>query len=242
MMDEIERTRNFFNKEKRNGRNSDSPVQQFVYRVTCACIPRMDSATHALDVGCNGGRYTTYLARHFARVWGIDHAELSLKTADQAPNIEYLCLDVERDGLRLCELLPRMDLVIAIGLFEMLRYPANLASSLYGVIRPGGQVFLMIPNRASFNYVVLRTMMWIGRKFLGKNWFIYNNGITPELLKTYVKDAGFEIRREGMIVGIPVYLLDRLPYPAQSLLIRMDSLFKAVCGGGYYWISGVRTA
>jgi 2-polyprenyl-3-methyl-5-hydroxy-6-metoxy-1,4-benzoquinol methylase len=236
-MDKIEKTKSFFNKGKREGRDVISPTQEFVFRLTCESIPRTEATTYAMDVGCNRGRYTRYLSRRFTKVWGIDYAEITLQFAEKADNIEYVCLDVEKNGARLCELFPRMDLVTTISVFEMVQRPSDLAHNLFEVVRPGGRVFVLIPNRFSLNYAILRAILWAGRTFLRRSWYIYNNGITPRLLKKYLQEAEFEIAQEGMIIGLPVYLLERLPYAVQSFFLGMDFLFKPIFRGGYYWVS-----
>jgi 2-polyprenyl-3-methyl-5-hydroxy-6-metoxy-1,4-benzoquinol methylase len=238
-MDRIERTKSFFNKRSKPTaeRERASPVQEYVYKEICNAIPGTSRLEHALDVGCHWGRYTKWLALSYRKVWGVDYSELAVQSAQGAENIEYVCLDVDLEGERLCEVFPRMDLVTAVSVFEMVRRPDQLAANLYRVIRPGGKIFVVIPNRLSLNYFVIRLILWIGDSFFRKGWYIWNNRITPQRLKAYLQASGFEIDQEGMIVGVPVYLVDRLPHLTQSFFIGMDSIFKAVCRGGYYCIS-----
>jgi 2-polyprenyl-3-methyl-5-hydroxy-6-metoxy-1,4-benzoquinol methylase len=237
-MDHIERTKRFFNKSsKPNGEKAwESPVQEYVFKEICGAIPETSGLEHALDVGSHWGRYTKWLALRYRKVWGVDYSELAVQSAQRAANIEYLCLDVDLEGERLSEIFPPMDLVTAISVFEMVRRPDQLAANLYRAIGPGGKIFVVIPNRFSLNYFVIRSILWAGNVLFRKEWYVWNNGITPQRLKAYLQASGFEIGQEGMIIGVPAYLVDRLPYRAQSLFIRMDSIFKALCRGGYYWI------
>src|SRR5258706_11708726 len=145
--DEIGRTKDFFNRRQTGKHGPISPVQRYIYELTCARIPKTQHRTFALDLGCHRGRYTKYLANTFGKVWGVDFAEEALKTAERADNIEYICLDVETGRSKLRNTVPLLDLVIGIAIFEMVRRPDELASTLHDLVRPGGKIFLLIPNR-----------------------------------------------------------------------------------------------
>jgi 2-polyprenyl-3-methyl-5-hydroxy-6-metoxy-1,4-benzoquinol methylase len=240
-MDEIAKTRGFFNRKRAINKIS-SPLQTYVYEKTRDAIPRLGRDFDALDIGCHWGRYTKFLASTCRMVWGVDYSEVALESAEKSKNINYVCLDVDVNGEGLHKIIPRVDLIIAICIFEMLRHPDLLVAHLYGMIKPGGKLFVVIPNRYSLNYLSLRSGLWFFKNILKKGPYIWNNGITKNKLKSYLLKSGFEIEEEKMIIGIPVYLIDRLPMGIQLAFIKLDPLFKFCFGGGYYCVIAKRNS
>jgi 2-polyprenyl-3-methyl-5-hydroxy-6-metoxy-1,4-benzoquinol methylase len=234
-MDQIERTKQFFNKPlPGTPRKIASPVDVHVFESICKLLPRGSDQEFAVDLGCHWGRYTKRLAESYGRVVGIDFAAEAIATAAAGPNIRYLALDLERDGLALER---KVDFFLAVGLFEMLKTPGLVAEKMGKHSSSGGGALIVMPNKRHLNFIFLRFVLWIARNLLRrKEVYIYHNGITPEQLLRPLLDAGYEFIDGGSIVGMPPSVVARLPGPVQKLLLKRDRLATVVFGGAYHWL------
>src|SRR2546430_2570951 len=122
--DSITRTRRFFDASYPGLRaERPSPIQQFVFERVASLIPRGRRDQVAVDLGCHWGRYTRYLARTYGMVWGIDVATAAVHSAPGNANIRFQVMDLE-DQTAQFVFESRVDLFLAVGLFELLRDPA----------------------------------------------------------------------------------------------------------------------
>jgi 2-polyprenyl-3-methyl-5-hydroxy-6-metoxy-1,4-benzoquinol methylase len=231
----IASTRACFDKDRKLEKQM-SPVQARTYDEIGKLIPRGNASSTAVDLGCHWGRYTVLMARTHGKVIGIDFAARALATAKSADNVSYVRLDLNFEAKKLCQFAP-VDLFVAIGLMELVADPAGLCRCLGRAARPGSQVFALIPNRRSINYVSFRAALWLARTVLGrKNCYLYNNRLTAPALKKHLQAAGFETGQEGNMAGIPIYLAERLPYSWQRLICNLEPAAKQLLGASYHWL------
>ena len=94
-----------------------------------------------LDVGCSSGLLAEKLRERGHYVVGVDASELS---GVRARTDEFYAADLER-GLP-AEVGSGFDVVIAGDVIEHLTDPLRALSQIAGVLRPGGQVLLSVPN------------------------------------------------------------------------------------------------
>jgi 2-polyprenyl-3-methyl-5-hydroxy-6-metoxy-1,4-benzoquinol methylase len=101
-----------------------------------------------LDVGCGYGHTALELARHCRSVEGIDptlplieHAQ-ELARSQGVPNLSFRALGVE--GLTDAG---RFDLVVLDNVLEHLPDQALALSRIADALRPGGVVFMVVPNK-----------------------------------------------------------------------------------------------
>lgn len=101
----------------------------------------------AADLGCGRAPYTYELARHFARVIGVDilpeNIAAARKRATSAPgDVEFECASLESIPMR-------TDSVDAAFLIEVLDHVPSVAACLketLRVLRPGGKCYVSVPN------------------------------------------------------------------------------------------------
>jgi 2-polyprenyl-3-methyl-5-hydroxy-6-metoxy-1,4-benzoquinol methylase len=228
------RTAAFFDKAKPQASGSPSVIGSYVFAETAKLIPKGAPHQTAMDLGCHWGRYTVVLAETFGNVIGVDIAEQALATAEPRPNIRYGKIDLEENTADLMRY-GRVDFLLAICVFEMLRAPERFCQELARIF-PGARLLALIPNRTSINYLTLRTILWLSRHVLKRDRFIYNNGINLGRLKGYLEDAGFRVEAQGGVVGVPLYALERLPEGFQRAAIVVDPLCRSLLGSSYHWV------
>jgi SAM-dependent methyltransferase len=110
-----------------------------------------------LDVGCAYGGFLVAAAEAGAkRVVGIDIDQglldlARLQLADHHTRAEVRQLDITSDGA--ADALGQFDIVLCNDVIEHVADPARCAANLAAVLRPGGRVFLEIPNGSAADFM-----------------------------------------------------------------------------------------
>jgi len=105
------------------------------------------AGARVLDVGCGGGLLAEGLARHGARVTGIDLAPAMIEVAQLHAASEGLNIDYR---LTAADALPGgapFDIVTCMEMLEHVPQPARMVATLAALVRPGGAVFISTVNR-----------------------------------------------------------------------------------------------
>lgn len=231
----LEQTREFFNKSRTGANRSRRPIEKFAFDEITRLIPTGSEEQSVLDLGCHWGRLSTWLAGSYGRVIGVDFAERAILSAERRDNIEYHCLDLNTAADRLAGFGP-VDLIVAVALFEMIENPAALCRQLAKVGKKSCKILMVVPNRASINYLSLRSALWTSRHVLRRKKYIYNNGYSLHELEECFINAGFRVNARGSIVGVPLYLAGLLPPAFQEAFLKLDRLFLKIAGGSYHWL------
>jgi SAM-dependent methyltransferase len=99
-----------------------------------------------LDVGCGYGHTAYELARTCETVVGIEpYAELAqhgIELARDRPNLE-----IRNQGIYELEDVSRFDLIVLDNVFEHLPDQPRALSKLSAALRPGGALYLLMPNK-----------------------------------------------------------------------------------------------
>lgn len=104
-----------------------------------------------LDFGCGAGVMACELARHGYSVMGVDaatgmvEASTNYAKSNDISNIEFKQTDIVGDSLPKNE----FDVVICSSVIEYVKEDEKLASNLVAALKPGGHIFISIPNQRS---------------------------------------------------------------------------------------------
>ena len=109
-----------------------------------------------LDVGCGGGILAEAMARHGARVRGIDLAEQPLKIARlhaqlQDVDVAYASSSAEDWAVQHAA---RYDVVTCMEMLEHVPQPAAVIAACASMVKPGGWVFFSTINRNPLSYLI----------------------------------------------------------------------------------------
>jgi len=107
-------------------------------------ISRLSPSAEVLDVGCGRGDFLAALREKSARAVGLDESETAVLEA-RSRGLDALAgdLSAHADAFE-----GAFTDVCAFHVLEHLTDPAGFVSSLRRCLRPGGSLFLSVPNRA----------------------------------------------------------------------------------------------
>jgi SAM-dependent methyltransferase len=109
-----------------------------------------------LDVGCGNGYVLSRYARHGAEVHGVDLSATAIGLSRKRFELAGLAGRFQAiDGVRLPYPDGHFDIVCSMGVLHHIPDPAPTVAEMHRVLKPGGQVIVMLYNRWSWKYVVL---------------------------------------------------------------------------------------
>ncbi len=161
-----------------------------------------------LEAGCGEGYGAAMMARHAARVVGVDYNAAALDLArqrHQAPNLEYRAVNL----LDLARQSPgEFDVVTNFQVLEHLEDPAPFLTAAAACVKPGGVLILTTPNRPAS---------------VSENPYHVHEYTAPELQALLARFfAHVEVR--GVIGTERVYAFERARGAAAQRILRLDPL------------------
>jgi 2-polyprenyl-6-hydroxyphenyl methylase/3-demethylubiquinone-9 3-methyltransferase len=150
-----------------------------------------------LDVGCGGGILAESMARHAARVTGIDLASKPLGVARLhaleagVDNLDYR--EIATEALA-AERPAGFDVVTCMEMLEHVPDPASVVQACVTLVRPGGWVFFSTLNRnpKAFLFAVIGAEYVLG--LLPRGTHEYARFIRPSELARWCRDAGLSLQ------------------------------------------------
>ncbi len=170
-----------------------------------------------LDVGAGTGVFL-HLARE--RGWephGIDICDLSAEKA-----AHEFSIDVQVGDFMQSDLTPEsFDCITMLDVLEHCLDPTAFLARARSLLRPGGVLFVAVPNQRSLLTVLLDRYIWLGGP--GADWFLDRLYVSPHLYYFNPRLLAEAIRRAGMetigVRGGNVYLgRYRLPFWMRTVL------------------------
>jgi len=161
-----------------------------------------------LDVGCGGGILAEAMARHGARVTGIDLGEKALKVAqlhllESRQPVRYELASAEEFAGRHAG---SFDVVTCMELLEHVPDPAAMVAACTRLARPGGHVFFSTINRnpKSYLFAVIGAEYVLG--LLPKGTHDYQRFVKPSELAAWSRASGL---RTVELIGMTYNPLSR---------------------------------
>jgi SAM-dependent methyltransferase len=157
-----------------------------------------------LEVGCGTGEFLAHARQAGHSVTGLDISAEAVQFARD----RYPGMDIRQQPLESAELpTASFDVVVAFHLLEHVSDPVGLLRQMMHLLRPGGLVYVRVPNLDS----------WY-RRVIGRNWWAFSvdhrGYFTASSLRTAFGQAGIEVSalrcadssRESMWPVIPLEL------------------------------------
>ena len=165
---------------------------------------RFDKGNTVVDVGCSEGLLLETIRKNFGgRVLGVDVDERALARARRDfPQVTFLSgLAQDLQGQ-----LPPADVVIASAILEHVVSPVEFLEQLARLLKPGGRLFLLTPNAASFHYRLARSW-WRELLAIGEHVFLF----TPESLAAAAEKSGLRVHH--VATDYDYLILPKLAFP-----------------------------
>jgi 2-polyprenyl-6-hydroxyphenyl methylase / 3-demethylubiquinone-9 3-methyltransferase len=154
-----------------------------------------------LDVGCGGGILAEAMARHGARVTGIDMAEKPLAIArlhaqGREIDVRYAASNAESWAV---EHPAHYDTVTCMEMLEHVPQPKDVIAACAGMVKPGGWVFFSTINRNPLSYLLAIVGVEYLLRILPRGTHQYERFIKPAELVAMAQAAGLElVERRGL--------------------------------------------
>jgi ubiquinone/menaquinone biosynthesis C-methylase UbiE len=178
-----------------------------------------------LDAGC--GRYLRFCKEFTDRAWvvGIDLETVLETHNDQTP------FGVRGDVSRLPFPSGHFDMVISRSVVEHLEDPGQVFREFARVLRPGGKVVLITPNKYDYVSVIAAlTPYWVHRWLVSRIFQVPEDDVFPTLyrantlsaIRKAFTGAGFVPRELDTINHYPAYLM------FSPVLFRLGVLYERI--------------
>lgn len=148
-----------------------------------------------LDVGCGGGILAESLARHKAKVTGIDIADCALAIAKQHAQQEGLEIAYHHGTAEewVTEHSATYDILTCMELLEHVPHPEQLVQACAALVKPSGQLFFSTLNRnlKAFLYAIVGAEYVLN--LLPRGTHEYAKFIRPFELEEMLSTAGLRL-------------------------------------------------
>jgi methionine biosynthesis protein MetW len=155
-----------------------------------------------LDVGCGSGVHGAEMARaHGHRVVGVDLSEQSIAKARTRLEEAYVA-DVTRPELYPFAGQRKFDVIVFSDILEHLYDPAQVLTSHYQLLAPGGHVLISLPNIAIWN---VRLSIMTGRFEYQDTGTLDRTHIrffTRASFRRFTREAGLAVSNSRITPGI----------------------------------------
>jgi 2-polyprenyl-3-methyl-5-hydroxy-6-metoxy-1,4-benzoquinol methylase len=173
--------------------------QDFMYgQVLAELRPHLRPGIRALDLGCNDGALSLYLARHDCRVLGVDLAANAVATAAASARAHAVSGAEFRQIDFLAEWKEEgaFDLVLCSHVIEHVPDDAAFLKAIASAMAPGGALVLMTPTVHSLLYSWYR---WQGKELPFDVEVGHLRRYDRERLVSLARSAGLEVDRVAFL-------------------------------------------
>jgi SAM-dependent methyltransferase len=190
----------------------------------------MSHGKRVLDVGCGNGYVLSRYARRGAEVHGVDLTGTAVKLSRRRFEIEGIHGSFQQiDGVHLPYPDHHFDIVCSMGVLHHIPDPAPLVAEMRRVLKPGGEIIVMLYHRYSYKYVVLFRLKRLldprYRSMTQQNALNRNDGADCPLAMVYSKGEAIALLR---YFGQHVFHLNQLSYRQIFLVGPLARLARAV--------------
>lgn len=187
-----------------------------------------------LDAGCGFGEYTVWALSAKARVWAFDYSEeMTHWTTTMISHAGYRAEAVTQDSVTAIPYPDEsFDVVFCLAVLDHLAADdrRKAMQELSRVLKPGGTLYLDVPNRLAVHWRAIFTLMRLLRWYpKGEIHFF-----TPWEIRSLLKQYGFQPGRSlGLTISPPfsgVYTTDlrRITVFPPFLIRWLDSLYLLI--------------
>ena len=177
----------------------------------------LPDAARVLDVGCSSGTFLYLLKLRGKQVRGLDFSIEAAREAGSRYGVHVDVGSLEHHAAGLARWSP--DAVTLFHVLEHVLDPVEELACVHRLLPPEGQLFLQVPNLASWQARIL------GSRWYGLDAPRHTVNFTPRGLEAVLKRAGFRITHHKWFS-----LRDNSPAWVSSLLPMLDPIRRRMSG------------
>ncbi len=161
-------------------------------------IKSLAPKSKVLEAGCGLGHWVFWISEQGYKTIGIDISKKAIILAkkyakkNKIDTCSFLNADVRsipfRDNY--------FDYIFSFGVVEHFKNPTTLISEFHRVLKPGGKVFISVPNFYSLHTLKRPIIKMLGLWRVG-----YERSFTQSGLKNLVKFSNFKVCKCGLMPG-----------------------------------------
>jgi len=159
-------------------------------------------AGRLLDVGCSIGLFLDLARERGWRGTGIEFAPRALAHARERYGLDVLDVPLDEAGFEDGS----FDAVGLLSVLEHTNEPGRMLGDVARVLRPGGAVYVVVPNVDSLACRVLHER---ARTFDGRNHLVY---FSPATLRDCLDRSGFDVPHVATTVSSSAAIAEHLAY------------------------------
>lgn len=171
-----------------------------------------------LDIGCGTGFFSLELARHGARVVGVDSSAGMLEVAREKARREKLPVSFHQAGADSLPFASRsFDLVLGVTVLCFAGRPDSILWEAHRLLKDSGRIVIGELNRLSYWSRLRKAMAWFH-----DSSYRHARFLSPLDLKGLLEQAGFAVRESETLIFFPP--VNRAP------VLRRYRLFERIGG------------
>jgi SAM-dependent methyltransferase len=175
----------------------DFHLSRFVNRSKfCHFMPyEQGNRRNLLDIGCNDAKKLSYFDANGWQIYGIDISEPAVEAARCGiPQGQFYCGSLESANFE-----PEsFDVIRLDNVLEHLEKPIETLKDIYRIIKPGGRLYLYVPNGESFTLCYLKG-------YSISSWIPFHlNLFSKRSLMHALREAGFQEEKVKCTLGTPL--------------------------------------
>jgi len=158
----------------------------------------LDKNAKVLEAGCGFGQWVFWMAEQGYQAMGIDLSPKAIRTAkdyakkNKIKNCEFIEGDVRKMPIKD----NYFDIIYSFGLIEHFHNTEIILNEFKRVLKPGGKIFLSVPNKYSSH-----TLSRIILKITGKWNLGHECSYTKKSLNKLFEESDLKILRSGIMPG-----------------------------------------
>lgn len=161
-------------------------------------IKGLKKKSKILEAGCGIGYWVFWLAEQGHEALGIDISDKAISIAknyskkNHINNCSFLNADVRSIPFKE----NYFDYIFSFGVIEHFRDPLPILFEFYRVLKPGGKIFVSVPNLYSFHSLKRSVVTLLGLWRVG-----YEKSYSQFAMEKTIESSGFKMNKSGIMPG-----------------------------------------
>ncbi len=158
----------------------------------------LEEKSKILEAGCGIGYWVFWLSEQGHEAVGIDISDKAISIAKNyaKKNNIKACSFLNADVRTIPFKKNYFDYIFSFGVIEHFKDPSSILSEFYRVLKPGGKIFISVPNLYSLHSLKRPIVRLLGRWGVG-----YEKSYSPMTISKTIEASGFTMSKCDIMPG-----------------------------------------